>query len=198
MTSKPTPQPRLAPIEPPYAAEIEASLRTWMGRRPTDIPPLKIFRVMHRDPDLARALFPPGRRILAEGKLERRHRELLILRTCARCGAEYEWGVHAAVYPPKVGLSQEQVALTCTLEPGRRSAAFEPADAWVLAAADELHDDAMISDETWAGLSEHLDEDQLLELMLVCGWYHFISYLARSAGVEFEPWQARFPRKPVS
>lgn len=197
MKSNPTAAPRLAPIEPPYTDEVERSLQTWMGRRPTDIPPLRIFRVMHRDRDLARAIFPTGRYILGEGKLERRHRELLILRTCARCGAEYEWGVHAAVYPAKVGLTGEQVALTSTLEPGGRSPAFEAADAWLLAAADELHDHAVVSDATWAGLAEHLDEDQLLELLLVCGWYHFISYLARSAGVELEPWQARFPEKAV-
>lgn len=198
MEPKAIPTVRLKPIEPPHAPAIEASLRTWMGRRPTAIPPLNIFRVMHRDPDLAEAIFPPGRHILAQGKLDRRHRELLILRTCARCGAEYEWGVHAAVYPAKVGLTPEQVALTYTLSPDERSDAFEAADAWMVAAADELHDDAMISNATWTGLAEHLDEDQLLELILVCGWYHFISYLARSAGVEFEPWQARFPERAAS
>jgi uncharacterized membrane protein YfcA len=34
--------------------------------------------------------------------LSLRHRELVIDRTTARCGAEYEWGIHIAVYAAKV------------------------------------------------------------------------------------------------
>lgn len=193
MTVEKKTQPRIAPLEPPYPAEIEASLGEWMGKRGAAIPPLLIFRTMHRNPEMAEALFPLGRYILGEGKLERRHRELLILRTCARCGAEYEWGVHAAVYPARVGLSPEQVAATSSLEPGDTAPSLDGADAWVIRAADELHDDAFISDGTWSHLAEYLTEEQLLELLLVCGWYHWISYLARSARIELEPWQARFP-----
>jgi alkylhydroperoxidase family enzyme len=164
-----------------------------MGKNAGAIPPLLIFRTMHRNPDLADAIHPAGRYILGAGKLEQRHRELLILRTCARCGAEYEWGVHAAVFPQRVGLTTDQVAATYSLDPGAGSSVFEAADAAVLAAADELHDDAVIGDATWDALSLHLDEEQRLELLLVCGFYHFISYLARSARIELEPWQARFP-----
>jgi 4-carboxymuconolactone decarboxylase len=185
--------PRIDPVKPPYTAETEASLRRWMGKNAGAIPPLLIFRTMHRNPELADATHPAGRYILGAGKLEQRHREILILRTCARCGAEYEWGVHATVFPQRVGLTPDQVAATYSLAPGTRSPVFDAADAAMLTAADELHDDAVVSDVTWGALSEHLDEEQRLELLLVCGFYHFISYLARSARIGLEPWQVRFP-----
>lgn len=185
--------PRIAPVEPPYTREMEASLQRWMGKRGTHIPPLLIFRTMQRNPELAAAVYPVGRYILAHGKLEKRHREILILRTCARCGAEYEWGVHAAVYPKVVGLTPMQVAATFSLAPGETSTEFTAADRAVLRAADELHDAAFISDATWEALAEHLDEEQRLEVLLICGFYHFISYLALSARIDLEPWQARFP-----
>lgn len=189
----PVAAPRIAPVTPPYPPDLEASLQRWMGRNGQGIPPLLIFRTLHRNPELAEALFPVGRYILAGGRLEKRHREILILRTCARCGAEYEWGVHAAVYPGRVGLSPAQVEATFTLPAGGTSPVFSDVDAAILRAADELHDTASIVDATWQALAGHLDEPQLLELLLVCGFYHFISYLALSARIGLEPWQARFP-----
>jgi 4-carboxymuconolactone decarboxylase len=118
----------LAPLEPPYPEAIEAGLKQWMGRGSAGIPPLAIFRTMFRNPALAAALHPLGRYILAEGRLPPAEREILILRTCARCDAEYEWGVHATVFPARVGLSPGQVELTRTLAPGVASAVRRPDD----------------------------------------------------------------------
>ncbi len=43
-----------------------------------------------------------------------REREIVILRTCAGCGAEYEWGVHVEVFGQRAGFTGEQItALTC-------------------------------------------------------------------------------------
>src|SRR3712207_7844615 len=41
--------------------------------------------------------------------LSMRDRELVIDRTTARCGCDYEWGVHVASYGERVGLTSEQV-----------------------------------------------------------------------------------------
>ena len=38
-----------------------------------------------------------------------------------------------------------------------------------------------------------LREEQLVELSVVAGWYHAISFASRSAGLALEPWAARFP-----
>ncbi len=67
------------------------------------------------------------------------------------------------------------------------------ADAQLIATADALHDSNTIPDELWQGLRERLRSDQLLELVVVAGWYRLISYVINAAGLELEPWAARFP-----
>jgi alkylhydroperoxidase family enzyme len=46
--------------------------------------------------------------------LSMRDREIVIDRTCARCGCEYEWGVHVAFFANRVGLGEDQVASLAT------------------------------------------------------------------------------------
>jgi len=41
--------------------------------------------------------------------------------------------------------------------------------------------------ELWAGLSATFDEQQLLDLLLLTGWYHAISYVARATRLPPEP-----------
>ena len=88
-------------------------LRKWM---PPDagVEPLRLFRTLVVHESLAARMRPLGAGILGHGLLEPRDRELMIHRTCARCGAEYEWGVHATFFGPAVGLGDEQLAATVT------------------------------------------------------------------------------------
>jgi alkylhydroperoxidase family enzyme len=134
---------------------------------------------------------PLGAGILGHGRLDPRDREILIHRTCARAGAEYEWGVHALAFGKPLGLTDEQLA--ATVNGSADDPAWSEADALLVAAADELHDTARISDELWAKLAERFRDDQLLELVIVAGWYRLLSYVINAAGVEHEPWAARFP-----
>ena len=53
-------------------------------------------------------LMPPG--------VALREREIVIDRTCARCGAEYEWGVHVAFFGERVGLTREEIAGICAID----------------------------------------------------------------------------------
>ena len=184
------PAPRLAPIEPPFPPETAAHLAALMPKGWSG-PALRLFRLWARHLPMADALRAVGRYVLAGGALPPRDRELLILRTCARCGCEYEWGVHAAFFPDRVGLAPELVAAT------RRAAAGDPvwpaSDALLVRAADELHDSATLSDPLWRELSAHWDEIQLLELLLVAGFYHLVSYTANATRLAAEPFAARFP-----
>jgi hypothetical protein len=49
----------------------------------------------------------PRRSLLDRGPVSRRHREIVIDRTCARCGCAYEWGVHVALFAQRVALTAE-------------------------------------------------------------------------------------------
>jgi 4-carboxymuconolactone decarboxylase len=188
--SSPATAPRIAPLEPPYEARIEAFLSKWM---PPESPmePLRLFRTLAIHEQLASRMRPQGAAILAHGQVEPRDREIVIHRTCARTGAEYEWGVHVVAYARAVGLSDEQITATV------RGAADDPAwsehDALLVRLADELHDTCNVSDALWAQLAERYSEVQLLELLIIAGQYRIISYLVNAVAIEREPWAERFP-----
>lgn len=54
-------------------------------------------------------------------------------------------------------------------------------DRLLICAADVLHETGDVPDDLWAELSAVFDEPQLLDLLLLAGWYHAISYVARAA-----------------
>src|SRR5438552_8948232 len=94
---QPMSAPRIAPLEPPYAPEALEALTKWMPPG-SGAEPLKLFRTLTRHPTLSARMRPLGAALLGRGTIPLRARELLILRTCARCGAEYEWGVHVTAF----------------------------------------------------------------------------------------------------
>ena len=183
--------PRIAPLEPPYSPDVEEMLHKWM---PPDagVEPLALFRTLVVHGSLAARMRPLGAGILGHGLLDPRDRELMIHRTCARCGAEYEWGVHAAFFGKAVGLSDMQLAATVTApadDPG-----WSEHERVVIRLADELHDTAEASDTTYGELERHFTPEQILELVVTAGWYHTISFVIGAARIAPEPWAARFPR----
>ena len=184
--------PRIPPAEPPYDPGTEEMLRKWMPPG-ADVEPLKLFRTLAVHPDLASRMRPLGAGILGHGLVDVRQRELLILRTCARAGAEYEWGVHAQFFGPGAGLGDEQLDATWSGGPADFA---DAADSALIRLADELHDTATVSDELWSELAGRYTQPQLFELVVICGWYRLISYVISSAQVEREPW-ARKPSAPA-
>jgi alkylhydroperoxidase family enzyme len=185
------PDPRIAPLEPPYDPGVAEALAKWMPPG-SEIEPLKLFRTLVRSPEIASRLRVLGAGILGPSSLiAPRDREILIDRTAALCGCEYEWGVHATVYGEPVGLSAE--ALRATAVGASDDPAWTAHDAPLVRLADELHATAHVSDDLWAALSAHWDTPQLIELLVIAGAYRLIAYVANGAQVALEPWAARFP-----
>jgi alkylhydroperoxidase family enzyme len=175
--------PRITPVAPPYEPDTAEMLRKWMPPGAA-VEPLRLFRTLVVHPDLAARMRPLGAGLLGHGLVPARDRELVILRTCARAGAEYEWGVHAVAFARAVGLDDAEVAA---------SADPAPQDALLFRLADELHDTTRVSDALWAELATHYTQPQLLELLVLAGWYRLLAGVINGAAVEREPWAARFP-----
>src|SRR4051794_5812162 len=90
--------PRIQPMEPPYDDDTQRAL-DGLG------PPIALFRLFARSPERAAGITGWGRYYLSKRTgLSLRHRELVIDRTTARCGAEYEWGIHIEFFAEKAGL----------------------------------------------------------------------------------------------
>ncbi|KAA9161090.1 carboxymuconolactone decarboxylase family protein [Amycolatopsis acidicola] len=174
-------QPRIQPLEPPYDEETGAALDL-LG------PPIQLFRVWARRPELARGVASWGQYYFSRrATLTLRQRELVIDRTTALCGADYEWSVHIATFAEKAQLSAAQISSLATGGPA--DDCWDTADRAVLQAVDELHATYDLADETWANLVTAIGEDATLDVLLVCGWYHAISFTVRAL---------RLPRNPPS
>jgi len=182
--------PRIAPLEPPYEAETDALLKKWMPPGAAT-EPLRLFRTLAVHDELASRMRPLGAGILGHGRVEPREREIIIHRTCARAGAEYEWGVHVLAFGKPLGLTDQQIA--ATVDGSAEDPVWSEHDAQLIRLADELHESCSVSDALWADLTERFTSDQLLELVITAGWYRLLSYVINAAGVEHEPWAARFP-----
>jgi 4-carboxymuconolactone decarboxylase len=185
--------PRLQPLQPPYEPDVAAQLAKWMPPG-GEIEPLKLFRTLNLHPELASRMRPLGAGILgSRATVEPRLREVMIHRTCALTGAEYEWGVHAVAFGVPLGFSQEQLHSTIHGDAGEDC--WKPAEALVLRLADELHQDSSISDELWSNLRARFDPIEIIELIVTAGWYHTIAYLCNGLAIEREPWAPRFPSR---
>jgi 4-carboxymuconolactone decarboxylase len=186
-----TESPRISPLEPPYPPEIETALSKWM---PQDSPaePLRLFRTLVVHKELASRMRPLGAGILgAKAKVPPLLRELMIHRTCALTGAEYEWGVHAVAFGRPLGFSEEQ--LYSTVHGSCDDPCWDAEQASVYRLADELHRHSTVSAALWPELAVRFEQAQLIELLVTAGWYHVIGYVCNGAAVQREEWAERFP-----
>ena len=126
--------PRIAPLDPPYTPEMHADFDKLMH----GLPPLLLFRTVAKNPRVLQRMMAGG--LLDRGSISIRSRELIILRTTARCGAEYEWGVHVFAFGSKAQWTTEQ--LHSSVHGGAADACWIKEDQLVIRLADQLHDTA--------------------------------------------------------
>jgi alkylhydroperoxidase family enzyme len=179
------PDPRIAPIDPPYPADVQANFDVIMR----GAPPLLLFRTVARNPRVLQRMMAGG--LLDRGSISLRSRELMILRTCARCGAEYEWGVHVASFGDKAQWTPQQ--LQSTVHGSATDDCWTVEDRLVIELADQLHASSRVTDSTWAELAAHFAAEQLVELVMLAGLYHAVSFMVNACGVQREAFAPTFP-----
>lgn len=180
------PAPRIKPTDPPYSPEIQADFEKLMRGQP----PLLLFRTVARNPRVLQRMMAGG--LLDRGSISIRSRELVILRTTAKCGAEYEWGVHVAVFGSKAEWTTEQIH--SSIHGGADDLCWNKEDQLVIRLADQLHSTARVDEALWSDLSTHFKEEQLVELVMLAGLYHAVSFMVNATGVQHEAFAPRFPR----
>jgi len=178
-------EPLTEPFDPPVAELLAAMM-------PAGAEPIALFRTFAKNREMTAAMRTWGRYELSRQlSIDLRTREIVIDRTCARCGCEYEWGVHVAFFGERAGLGRDHIrSLThggphddCWAAPSERAA---------IQLADSLHDTATVDDDLWRQLHDAFTEPQLLDLFMLIGWYHAICFTARAAAVPLEPGTPRF------
>ena len=177
--------PKIAPLDPPYEAEIQSQFDRIMR----GAPPLMLFRVMASNPRAWEKFRSSG--LLDRGPLSLREREIVIDRTCALNACEYEWGVHVATFAQAAGLGEAEIR--ATVHEGADASCWSAAERALIAAVDALHARSTLSDGEFSALSSHYDDAKVFEIILLCGFYRTVSYLANGLRLPLEKNAARFP-----
>jgi len=138
--------------------------------------------VLHLNPRLFWPWLFFASRMMPNGQLPSRLRELVILRTAWLCRSRYEWGQHVDI-GLRVGLTDEQVLAVTR---GPEAFVGTPEHAAQLA-CDQMVAQRFIEDATWQALVKQLGKKQVIELMLLAGHYVMIAGFLNSSGLVLEP-----------
>jgi len=177
---------RVEPVSPPFPPELQAVFDRIM---PAGIPPLALFTTLACVPRIYERFRAAS--LLDRGPVSLRFREIVINRTCARCGCAYEWGVHVAFFAQRAVLTAEQIRATVHGDAG--DPAWSEDEKLLIRLVDELHDSASLSDDLWSKLATTFNVEQVFELIALVGFYHTVSFFANGLRLAPEPYSAPFP-----
>lgn len=174
--------PRIAPIPDGEATPRQQEVIDDLVVEPTR----NIYKTVARHPDAAAAMVNLGR-TLRGGRLSGRHREIIILRTGWNCQSAYEFAQHRRI----------ALSIGMTLDDIRRiqegpDAGWDQFEGALLRACDEVHEDQIVTDATWAVLSGGYDEQELIEATMLIGYYHLVSFVLNTLGVPIEDGQPSY------
>jgi alkylhydroperoxidase family enzyme len=177
---------RVDPVPSPYPPELQKVFDAIM---PPGVPALALFATLARVPRIWDR-FRAGS-LLDRGPVSLRHREIVINRTCARCGCAYEWGVHVAFFAQRAALTPAQIG--ATVHRDADDSAWSAEEGLLVRMVDELHDSANLSEEVWDALAAAFSVEQILELIALVGFYHTVSFFANGLRLPPEPYGVPFP-----
>jgi 4-carboxymuconolactone decarboxylase len=170
---------RIAPILEedltPEALEISIALRKAFGIPENGTVP-EVFRTMLVHPGLFRANMEVGIELALRPAVPARDREIGVLRNAWLLGAPYEWGEHVDM-GKRFGVSEEEVERT---KVGSAAPEWNDHERAICKAVEELRDDAMIADATWATLMQTWDGKQMMEFLNIIGEYTQTAYVQNS------------------
>lgn len=173
-------EPRLQPLD---LESAEGLAREQLERAAERGPLLNITRTLAHYPELSRAWGRFARHVLADSSLPPRERELVILRMGWNCRSGYEFGQHRRI-GQEAGLTLEEVE---RVKQGPAADGWSAHERALLTAADELHQDAFVSDSTWNTLAEQYNTQQLMDVVFAAGQYNLVSMALNTLGVQLEP-----------
>jgi len=178
--------PRVEPVQPPYPPELQAVFDKIM---PPGVPPLSLFTTLARVPRVYEKFRAGG--LVDRGPVPMRLREVVIDRTCARCGCSYEWGVHVAFFADRVKFTTEQVQATVLSD--ANDPVWNAEEQLAIRLVDELHDTTDISELLWEALAAAFSIEQIFEMIALVGFYHTVSFFANGLRLAPEAFAAAPP-----
>ena len=182
---------RIEPLAKPYPEAFAAAMSATM---PPGAEPLALFTTIGKSPRAWEKF--AGGSLLGRGPLSLRDREIVIDRTTAKSGGEYEWGIHVALFGAKAQLTPEQVV--STVHGHSDDGNWSDGEAALIASTDALLDRKKLSESEHARLATHYDEAQRLEFVQLVAFYHGVSLIVGAFAIPNEAGMPSFPPKGAS
>ncbi len=190
------PGPRVAPALPEdwgeaahdalntFPAGRDFLLSAWRSGQ-AGIQGLNLMGTQLLHPTLAKASLPLNAHVAKGITVSTRVRELLILRIAWLQRSEYEYVQHMR-QGKLAGLTDAEIE---RVQQGPDAPGWDPLDADLLRAVDELHSVACIQRPTWERLARRFDVKQLMDVIYIVGCYGVVSMFCNSCGVQLEAGQ---------
>lgn len=138
--------------------------------------PEMIIALMGCHPELYENLAEVSVALMAKSCLPRRDLELVVLRTDWLCQSPYNWGEHVVI-AKRFGVTEDEIERVIK---GSAAEGWSEHDRALIRVAEELHANAMVTDETWATLSRTFCEKQMFELIVLVGQFTLVTYFQNS------------------
>jgi alkylhydroperoxidase family enzyme len=179
--------PRLSPLEPPWTDQVQTLLDP--GRTGRDV--INLYRTLARHPAMYRPRAIQSAYIRTGSRLTDRAREILILRIGWLCGSEYEWAQHVRA-ARAAGMTDDEIR---AFAQGPTAPGWDPFEAALIRAADELQYDARVNDATWQALATRYGEQELIDVLITVGGYRMVSVILNTLRTPLEPGREGFPKE---
>ena len=188
------PGPPPAPLDTPRLDPIPRSewtdeVRGLLDPEGQGGPVINLYATLARHPVFYRPRSVQSAYIRLGSTLTDRAREILILRIGWLCGSEYEWAQHVRA-ARRIGMTDDEIRAIAV---GADAPGWDPFEATLIRATDELHRNATVSDATWQALAERYGTSALIDLVITVGGYRMVSIALNSLGTQLEPGRPRFP-----
>jgi 4-carboxymuconolactone decarboxylase len=126
---------------------------------------------------------------LQTGTLPWRDRELVTLRVAFLAGSAYEWAHHSRS-ARRAGITSDEIE---RIQRDVDAGGWDPVTAAKIRTVEEIKRDNEISQQTWEVISTDYTEQQLIELLLLQGFYWMTASILKSLRIEVDGWLAEQP-----
>lgn len=134
------------------------------------------------DRELSAAANAMARVLVLDSAISPRQRELAVLRMAWNCQSVYQFGQHTVIGIAAGMLPNDVYTVTRPLVDGEWSSE----DAALLQMVDDLYTDDCVSEPTWQILLDHFSHADLIEFMIVIGWYRMAAGLSNACGIQLD------------
>lgn len=138
--------------------------------------PEMVLSLLSCHPELYECLAAVSVMLMAKTGLPRRDLELVVLRTDWLCQSPYNWGEHVPI-AKRFGVTEEEIE---RVTQGPSAPGWTDHDRALISAADELHNENMLTDETWNALAASFSEKQMFELIVLAGQFTLVTNFQNS------------------